>query len=59
MAANWLRISSSITEIYAQVLAPSRADIAAAEQALTTADELALRRNTALAESQTTSASSE
>ena len=43
VAANWTLITSSVTEIDAKVSARRRIDIAAAEQALVTAEKLALR----------------
>ena len=52
-------ISSSATEIDAQVSARRRAEIATVEQALAMVEERALRRTTALAEAQAATASAE
>ena len=59
VADNWSLISSSVSEVGAHVSARHRADIAAADQALSSAEEPALRRKTAAAEAQATAVSAE
>ena len=59
VAANWSLTSSSVTEIDAQVSARRCADVATAKQALATAEELALRRETALVEARAAATSAE